>query len=57
MIAFATKQKVTDSRDTSKTGTVLETRGGLYNDTAVLVFWDYLGYSNWELPQHIRSAA
>ncbi|ATN89043.1 hypothetical protein SEA_DMPSTRDIVER_238 [Mycobacterium phage DmpstrDiver] len=54
--AYIVGQRVADSRDASKIGTVVETRGGMWNDSAVLVHWDYLGYANWEMPAHIRSA-
>jgi hypothetical protein len=37
-------------------GTVTETRGGMYNNTLVNVFWDYLGYSNWEDPTRLLVA-
>ncbi|AEK09604.1 hypothetical protein LITTLEE_228 [Mycobacterium phage LittleE] len=52
--AYITGQRVADSRDASKIGTVVETRGGMWNDSAVLVHWDYLGYANWEMPRFIR---
>lgn len=31
-------------------GTIVETRGGMFNHTMVNVYWDYLGYTNWENP-------
>ncbi|AYB69714.1 hypothetical protein SEA_KALAH2_228 [Mycobacterium phage Kalah2] len=54
MSAYITGQRVADSRDASKVGTVVETRGGMWNDSAVLVRWDYLGYVSWEMPRFIR---
>lgn len=43
---------VADTRNPHRvvTGTVTETRGTMYRDTMVNVFWHHLGYSNWELP-------
>lgn len=34
-------------------GTVTATRGGMYSNTIVEVFWHHLGYTNWERPQDL----
>lgn len=57
MTAYALGQRVADSRHAIKKGTVVETRGNLFNDVAVNVFWDYLGYANWELPNSVVALA
>lgn len=44
--------RVADTRNPYRvvTGVVIDTRGTMYRDTMVNVYWDYLGYSHWELP-------
>jgi hypothetical protein len=49
---LAAGDHVADTRNPYRvvTGVVIETRGTMYRDTMVNVFWDHLGYSIWELP-------
>lgn len=34
-------------------GTVLDSRGGIFTNHVLNVFWHHLGYSNWEQPDDL----